>query len=262
MKIEKLMEKSPLTVREDDFLTHARQILRDNELRAIPVLNENDRIEGVLTREGVLNITSNKSNIKVKSYIKKTPIVTPETSVEKAGKEMIQADLGALPVVSSTHKTTLEGIIKLIDIFESINQLKANTNDTIQNIMSEKVETVEYDVPAQRCWRKILNTGYSGFPVVKNNKLVGIITRKDILKAGYARFKREDDSKRTGKSGPSVERLMTTPVKTVYKTTPVKEAKEILIRKEIGRLPVVSTKNNDELVGVVDRYDILNSCLR
>lgn len=262
MIIKKIMDKSPLTVREGDFLTHARQVIRDNDLKAIPVLNEKNKVEGILTRRGVLNITSNKSNVEVKGFIKQTPLVTSDTSVREAGKEMIKANSGVLPVISSKRDPRLKGVVKLIDIFASLKKLNVQSNQSIGDIMSEKVETIGYDTPVQKCWRKVLETGYSGFPVIKNESIIGIITRGDILEAGYARVKGDDDSQSSGKNSPPVERVMTTPVKKVFKDTSVKEARDILLKKEIGRLPVVSKEDEKKLIGIVDRYDILNSYLR
>ncbi|PTD93599.1 CBS domain-containing protein [archaeon SCG-AAA382B04] len=262
MKVGEIMDRSPLIVRENDFLTHARQVLRDNDLRAIPVLNKNDDVEGVLTTKDVLNITSSKSNVEIRGYIQNSPIITPQPSVKEVGRKMIQANLGSLPVVSSHHDLSLEGVVNIIDIFNSLEDLDVESNEVAEKVMSQNVETIKNDVPVQRCWKKMLNTGYSGFPVVKNDSLVGIITRTDLLEAGFARFKREDDSQKSGNNSPAVERLMTTPIKKIYKTTPVSEARKILSKKDIGRLPVVSTKNENKIVGIVDRYDILDSYLR
>ncbi len=262
MEIREIIDKSPLKINEDSFLTHARQVIRDNKLRAIPVVDEKNKVRGVLTRQGVLNITSNKSNVKVKSFIKKTPILTSSDSIEKTGREMIKANLETLPIVSSTHNPTLEGVVSIIDIFNSINRLNVESDELIKDIMSEKVKTVDAEMPVQRCWRKVVETGYSGFPVVKNGELVGIITRGDILEAGFARFKREDDSKQSGKNSPPTERVMSTPLFKVYKNTEVNKANRILLDKEIGRLPVVSKEDESKLIGIVDRFDILDSYLR
>lgn len=262
MEIRELMDKNPLTVEEEDFLTYARQLIRDNKLRSLPVLNEKKRVKGVLTREGVLNITSNKSNVEVKSYVRNIPTVMPNDSVKKAGIEMIKANIDSLPVVESPQTPYLEGVVTFVDIFNSLKHINVDSRDSVGSVMSENVEVVSADTSIQTCWRKILETGFSSFPVVKKNRLIGIVTRGDILNAGYARFKREDDSQNVGKNSPPVERIMSTPIYTVNKETRVKEASEILLEKNIGRLPVVSKENENNLVGIVDRYDILNSYLR
>ncbi|MGB0869874.1 MAG: IMP dehydrogenase [Flavobacteriales bacterium] len=91
-----------------------------------------------------------------------------------------------------------------------------------------------------------------GIPVIdKNNKLVGIVTNRDL------RFEK-DLSK-------SIENVMTkTPLHTTTEKTSLKEAELILQKNKIEKLPVIN--NNNELVGLITFRDIVkvkenpNSC--
>jgi tRNA nucleotidyltransferase (CCA-adding enzyme) len=52
---------------------------------------------------------------------------------------------------------------------------------------------------------------------------------------------------------------MKTPVVSLESTTAVREAAEIMLEKNIGRIPIVDEKDN--LVGIVDREDIARMLL-
>ncbi len=81
-----------------------------------------------------------------------------------------------------------------------------------------------------------------GFPVVKDNKLIGILTNRDIRFA-------------TDKT-VTVETLMTPKEKlvTAKQNTSLEEAKKILHKHRIEKLPIVN--DNDELVGLITVKDM------
>ncbi|WGI17046.1 CBS domain-containing protein [Methanonatronarchaeum sp. AMET-Sl] len=269
MKVKEVMdETSPLKVREDDFITNARQILRDNKLRAVPVLNDLDKVSGVLTRDGVLKVTSNKSNVTVKGFTKNIEVLTPENNVIEAAKIILNYNIDSVPIVKTTSNKSLVGVINIHDVLNVISENTTNPGLKVNEIMSTDVDTVNYNEGVSRCWLNMLDTGLSGFPVIKNDRLIGIITKGDIIQAGYARFSREGktggSSRREGKTGGSsrdktkISKLMSTPVITVSPKTPVSNAVNKMKNHGIGRLPIVE---EDNLIGIVDRYDVLKPYL-
>ncbi len=77
-------------------------------------------------------------------------------------------------------------------------------------------------------------TGFSGLPVLKKNKLIGMITRKDIIKSGHVRTGLDAVDRSI-----KVEKVMVTPPVVVTPETSVNEAAELMVKNDIGRLPVV-----------------------
>lgn len=93
-------------------------------------------------------------------------------------------------------------------------------------------------------------------PVVKDGKLVGILSDRDIRHALPMRVREGDAHPAYG------ETLLNTPVATVMTTNPItidpnatiREAAEIICREKIGALPVM---DQDKLVGIISSEDLL-----
>ncbi|MEM2934012.1 MAG: CBS domain-containing protein [Methanocellales archaeon] len=254
MKIKEVMSQRPVFIREDEFLTKARQLMRDHRFRTLPVVDEKNRVKGVITIQDVLKITSTKSNITVKGFIRPTPVITPEMDLEAAAKAMMEGEITRVPVVESPHTSVLVGMLSIVDIFKAID-LDKLSNLQVKDIMTANVKVCSPDDPISKIWMNMIEFGISGFPVVRKNKLIGIITRSDIVKLGYVRIGKEDERKKLNIT-PKVEKIMKTPVHTVAPESTVKAAAELMFKYDIGRIPVV---RNSKLVGIVDRYDIIRA---
>jgi CIC family chloride channel protein len=85
----------------------------------------------------------------------------------------------------------------------------------------------------------------NSYPIVSENKLVGIITRTDILKV--------EPSKRTEKT---VADVMSGKILTVYPDEDLFSALIRMISNGVGRLPVVRPDNHESLIGIITRSDI------
>ncbi len=250
MKVQSIMSKNPVFVKDDEFMTKARQLIRDSHFRSLPVIDDARKVTGIITEEDVLRITSTKSNVTVKGFTRDCPIVTPLCDIRDAARTMANVKMGGLPVVRSSQDRELLGMISMVDIFRNID-LDKIPNKEVREIMTSKVKAFSPKDPVSKIWANILELGYSGFPVIKSKKeVVGMITRQDIIKAGCAR---------SGKEAPPVEKIMSTHVYSVTPEDTIKEAALMMMKHDVGRLPV---EKNGKLAGIVDRYDLTEAVIR
>lgn len=93
-------------------------------------------------------------------------------------------------------------------------------------------------------------------PVVKGNKILGILSYTDLLRISFADAIDEEDEvvDTTVYNMFSVEQVMVKKVKTVSPETTIKEAAEILTHNDFHALPVCE---GDLLVGIVTTTDLL-----
>jgi CBS domain-containing protein len=252
------MSKDPVSIREDDYMTHARQVIRDNFLRVLPVVDEGNRVLGVLSDQDVLNVRSSKSNVTVRGYIRETPLITPDMDILRAARELLDAKQHHAPVVNSTLDRTLVGILSDVDLLRHIQPTKRSPA-SVEEIMTTKVETAYPDDSISRIWDNMLHWDYTGIPVVSHKKEpMGIVTRIDIIKAGYARIGTTNMHGRSSGGSMRVEKVMSTPLYSVAPESSISEAIGEILRNDIGR---ISVTDGGKLVGIADRHDLLRACL-
>lgn len=111
----------------------------------------------------------------------------------------------------------------------------------VQELMTEEVITIKREDSLQNVVDLIRKKKHMGYPVIENNKLVGIVTFGDIQDVPI----KERELK-------VVEDIMTREVETVNPTMDAYEALKVMSRNGVGRLPVVE---DEELVGILSRSD-------
>jgi len=98
---------------------------------------------------------------------------SPETAVVAVAKRLIEADLTGMPVVDATG--ALVGVVTEYDII-------SKQGATVGEIMSRGVVTVTEETPTQRVVDLVGLHGIRGVPVLADGKLVGLVTRADLVK--------------------------------------------------------------------------------
>jgi CBS-domain-containing membrane protein len=121
--------------------------------------------------------------------------------------------------------------------------------------MSAQVIVAKENTNAEAISARLLAGEFNGVPVVDNNgAVIGIVTAIDILKAI-----RKNGNK---KLNAIVAKDIMTPNPTVVEAdTPIEDIIDIIIQKEIVLVPVIEDGNNNKLLGVVARLDIIRQKL-
>ncbi len=124
--------------------------------------------------------------LKVSDYMT-TKLITfkPEQSIDEVIQSLIKYKISGGPVVN--EKNELIGIISEGDCIKHISESRYYNmpmeNDTIEKRMVRNVETIDGNMNIFDAANKFLSDKRRRFPIVKNGKLVGQISQKDILKA-------------------------------------------------------------------------------
>jgi len=125
----------------------------------------------------ILEILTSRKRKKCSEIMTRDVIVTsPKEKVKKVCKIMVKNAISQVPVVERGRivgMITEEGIVK---------NLRSNiAEESVENIMEPPLPSVPEDTDVATI-RSILET-HSGVLVTRKGKLVGIITRSDLLKA-------------------------------------------------------------------------------
>ncbi len=121
------------------------------------------------------------------------------------------------------------------------------------DLMSQQVVVARENTNAEQISARLLAGEFNGMPVVDDNgAVIGIVTALDILRALQGGKKLNTMLARD---------IMTPNPSTIKRDTPLEEIIRILVEKEIVLVPVVEDNNNNKLIGVVARLDILREKL-
>src|SRR5262245_3022132 len=130
---------------------------------------------------------------------------------------------------------------------------------TVSQWMTKTVVTIKPHDTVRHARELLSKHRINQLPVVVNNKLVGIVTDRDIRDAypsslRLLRGKDIDDFA----DAHTIEEVMTYDVIAVNLHTSLREAGHRLRRQRLGALPVVE---EEKLVGIITRSDLLDALL-
>lgn len=117
---------------------------------------------------------------------------------------------------------------------------------TVGQLMTREVVCVRDDAPIETAEAMLESRRIRHLPVVHDEKLVGLITYRELARA----FEHEGFDLRT-----PVREAMTSPVTTVAQDASLLDAIRLMLENRFGCLPVVG--DDGTLVGIVTEADLL-----
>jgi acetoin utilization protein AcuB len=122
----------------------------------------------------------------------------------------------------------------------------------IREVMHPDPITVTFETKLNEAYKIMQEKNIRHLPVIQNEKIVGIVTDRD-LRLATSRLTENpfDVSSEVGK-------LMSRPVQTVSPSDPIETATHTMRELKIGCLPVI---DNGKLVGIVTGVDMLDALL-
>lgn len=149
---KEVMTAPVISVKPDTSLKRAAEILDENRFSGMPVVDDEDKLIGIISETDILRYTQ---------QIIGQPLRDPHHVFTK-GKEVLHVDI--------THRG--------VEVIE----LVAST--AVETLMTTEVISATEDTPLFEVSRLMYENSINRIPVTdKNNKLLGVITRADLIKA-------------------------------------------------------------------------------
>ena len=121
MQIESYMSHAPITVRDDTDYWKALEIMQEKDLHHIPVINQNEKIVGILTFRDLKMAAMHfgEANVEV-AEVMHSPVVTvaPGEPLADAARLMMENRIGGLPVVDNHGR--IVGILTETDLHRAL----------------------------------------------------------------------------------------------------------------------------------------------
>ena len=103
----------------------------------------------------------------------------PDTPWKDIATAMVEGGCGSLPVVDNEKE--LLGIVSEYDLLKVLGAGKDIKDIKTEDIMTKSAITVNEDTPINEVMKTLEDKHLIRVPVVKGSKLVGILTRRDVL---------------------------------------------------------------------------------
>ena len=259
MKVKEVMTKDIITVDKDVNLRHVLTLMKKHEITKIPVIEEKKLIGmitdniiayklGSIRKKGVPASRLHASSV----TDKKVECISPDTEIKTILKKVGTPGPTMLCILENNK---LVGVITKADLLPLVDSKKQ-----LKEIMKREIHTVSPDDRVIHARRVMIDQDIARLPVVDSGKLVGMISDNEIAFA-LADIKR---SFPTGKQKHRldellVEDVMKTPALWTEPKTTVANAASIMIKKNVGALPLIK---DGKVVGIVSRTDLLNTIPR
>jgi len=145
--VREIMDPEPATVRPDTPVEEVVALLRRNELPGVPVVEEDGTLAGIVT-EADLVLPDDQGDLHIPHYVNLfggTVFLEPLSRFEERLRKAFASNAG--------------------------------------DMMSRDPDTVAPDTSVRDAARLIHESGHNRLPVVEDGRLVGVVTRLDVLGA-------------------------------------------------------------------------------
>src|ERR671919_2340718 len=145
--VRDIMDTAPVTVSPDASVEEVVRTLRNRELPGVPVVDGDGRCVGIVT-EADMVLPDDQGDLHIPHYVNL---------------------FGGTVFLESLHR------------FEE--RLRKAFASTAEDMMTRDPDTVGPDTSVREAARLIHETGHNRLPVVEDGRLVGVVTRVDVLGA-------------------------------------------------------------------------------
>jgi CBS domain-containing protein len=208
-EIKEIMEKNVVCLMETETVKDAAEILIKRGIGGLPIIDKKKILKGIVTERDFIKVlvgndvyTNNTQNNdfkeisykKISDYMsKKVVYIDSNETFGIALRKMLDNGFRRLPVIKDNvliGSLTATSVMKFLGSGKIFDRLVTGDIDEIynlevRNVVLNELNTLDIDMNIIEAAKKIATTNSGGFPVLKDGKMVGIFTERDLLRAIY-----------------------------------------------------------------------------
>ena len=147
MRVADVMDPEPVTVQPHTPVEDVIRLMRDHEQNGLPVVNDSGRCVGIVT-EADLVLSGEEADLHLPHYVQ-----------------------------------LFGGLIFLESLSHFEERLRKAAASKARDLMTEDPVTIEASADVRDAARLIADRGHNRLPVTEDGRLVGVVTRADVLGA-------------------------------------------------------------------------------
>jgi len=258
----------PITLGPEKTVLDARNILMKYNISRV-VVAKNRKPLGIITEKDIARFlyeevpTKRLDEIRLDEVMSRNLVSVDEgTDLRICAKTMLDKHISSLLVVDSKKK--LKGIFTKTDLATAYVEYFPMEH-RVKEFMTQKVVTLAPDEPIHTVIMLMMGNKISRVVVAKNNRLIGIITGRDLLPLGAffagqnVKQRRKDQAFIPAgiKAAILASDIMKPNPITITAESDLADAAYIMLRNRISGLPVVDS--NGILTGIVTKTDAVRA---
>lgn len=147
LTVAEIMDPDPPSVRATDSVQHVVEVLREHELPGVPVVNDGGRCVGIITEEDLV-LAGENEDLHLPHYFQ-----------------------------------LFGGFVFLESLSHFEDRLRKAVASSAADLMTADPVTIEPGATVDEAARVIARRKHNRLPVVEHGRLVGVVTRLDVLEA-------------------------------------------------------------------------------
>jgi CBS domain-containing protein len=187
-----IMNKNVVSVKTSAKISDAIELMKEKNLGGLPVVDYENHVRAIITERDIANLFAERiSGIKV-SQVMSEKVITAlsKTTIFEAERTMSTQGFRRLPIISDGKVIGIITSMDIIRFFGSGSVFKYLQSGTIIQVLNtpaleiatKDVSTITPDADVGQAAKLMRDKNIGAIPVVKNEKLVGIITERDFFK--------------------------------------------------------------------------------
>ncbi len=258
--LERIVLDEVPVVKEDDKIANVIEIAQEYRIQTIPVVDEKNRLVGLVTYRDLLERRVNPLS-KVKAVMGRPHKISENESLLDIARKFYVTKLKQIPVVDKNMRVLALAHRDLLA--KLLLERGYVSNTAVRRFATKDVLTCSPDDLVAKVRWEMLRNAISRMPVLKDGKLVGIISMRDIIEKLYYAYiaERPDIGGYVGEEeilAAPVKVIMTTNVITAYEDEDALTVLSKMLRHRISGVPVM---RGDVLTGIFSGYDLLRAYL-
>lgn len=199
---KEIMSPTVYTIKADKPVRKAAELMLSRDISGLPVLDENDQLVGIITKSDLVRYFAREGSEKplVRDYMTKNVLkVSPYHSIfqvikimETAGvaRVIVEEDGRPVGIITESDVSFLRFhskpeklvFMRPIDEFRKVRHVRFLPLIAM-DVMTEDPITIESERPLKEAASIMSEKKISGLPVTSGERLVGIISKSDVVRA-------------------------------------------------------------------------------
>jgi len=172
IKVKDIMRREVIAVKKDTPVSHATREMIANNITGMPVINDDMTLAGIISEKDMIKLLCDYEN---SLFSRRCLVAIDDDQQDDNSSEndvLMQSCNSLLQKISGREMLDL--------LYE-----EADSECVVADLMTEQVVTLDIEDDLTTACRCFMKHSFRRAPILSDGKLVGIITRKDIINHIY-----------------------------------------------------------------------------